>query len=168
MGVTEMKARHTVSFRVAFLLVVGLVVTQIACNAGLSDTQDYGRLVLSFHANRSQAEVGQPVQMQFAVKNTGLGSEVVESKDTPVMDIYVEVVGGGVLLTWSSQNPDKVSHRLEWQPGETKAIELTWIPKQGDVYYGTYRGVYLTGSLSGSSIGGHAAGVRICASDVCR
>jgi hypothetical protein len=131
---------------------------------GLNQTTAYGSLILTFEADRSQVRVGEPVHMRFTIKNVGSKPWVIESQDTPVMDIRVDVVGDGTLLTWSVQNPAQVSHRLEWKPGESKVIEWSWTPKQGDVYSGAEHDIGLIGVL----FGGQAAGVRVCASDVCR
>lgn len=106
--------------------------------------------------------------MRFTIKNTGSESTVVESKDTPVMDISVSVVGDGTLLVWSEQNPDQVSHHLEWKPGESKVIEWSWTPKEDDIYIGAFHNFFLSGSLSENSKVVQAADVMVCASNVCR
>ncbi|MBI5649413.1 MAG: hypothetical protein HZC40_03035 [Chloroflexi bacterium] len=111
--------------------------------------------------------MNEPVQMRFGVVNTGKETFVLESKNSPVMDIVVSEAGGGAFLSWSTQNPDKVSYRIEWKPGESKVIELTWIPKPGDIYIGARRDIDLVGTLAGLS-GGLGVSVRICASDICR
>ncbi|MGB8644239.1 MAG: hypothetical protein WCF84_03325 [Anaerolineae bacterium] len=65
--------------------------------------------------------------MSFTVINRGNQTVVFETTDRPVMGIIVQdALSKEVLLTWSAQNPDKVSHHLEWKPGESKTIELTW------------------------------------------
>jgi len=137
-------------------------------NSGLDSGAEYGPLHLGFSADRARVKVGESVKMRFGVRNNGNETFTIESKDTPVMDIIAEVVGGPELLTWSSQNPDKISHRMEWKPGESKVIELTWTARQEDVYVGTRHDIYLTGLLSSNSKLIKAAGVRICASNVCR
>jgi hypothetical protein len=135
---------------------------------GLSKTSSYGDLTLKYEADRSQVRVGEPVHMRFTIKNVGSKPWILESPNTPVMDIDVDVVGGPELLAWSTQNPDKISHRLEWAPGESQVIELTWIPKQEDVQFGMYNDVFLTGTLSENSKIIQSAGVRVCASNFCR
>jgi hypothetical protein len=55
------------------------------------------------------------------------------------MDIVVQLDSGPDLLTWSSQNPDKVQHRLEWKLGETKTIGWVWTPKPEDIASGYYQ-----------------------------
>ena len=156
-----------------FLISLWLLTALTGCDQtkgnGLSYTAYHALDELTFkvEANRSQAQVGEPVLIRFTVTNTGQKPDSVESGDQPVMDIIVGEVGGGTLLTWSEQNPDKVSHRLEWQPGESKIIELTWTPKEGDVYIGAIHNIYLGGLLhwgAGKTLG---ASVTICASSIC-
>lgn len=154
-------------FRRIFLIGTCLLIALAGCSNGQSDTVRQDHLVLKLESNQSRAHVGEPVQIRFTITNTDREPIEIESKNAPVMDIYVEVVGDGPLLTWSGLFPDQVSHRLRWQPGESKVIELTWIPKPGDIYDGEYHDIYLTGSLTRES-GGTGAGVRICASNFCR
>jgi hypothetical protein len=142
---------------------------QTGCFPALSHTANSDTFRLDFEANRKQAHVGEPVSMRFTVTNTGQRPLVYETPDEAVMDITVQVVGGETLLVWSQQNPDKVSHRLEWQPGESKVIEWTWTPKPGDIYTGDYHDVFLTGLLrSNIQFLNASSGVRICASIWCR
>jgi hypothetical protein len=84
------------------------------------------------------------------------------------MDIVVDVVGGPQLLAWSDQNPDKVAHRLEWKPGESKTIEWVWIPRQEDIASGYYQDVFLGGLLYSESKIIQSANVTVCASNFCR
>ncbi|MBI5032869.1 MAG: hypothetical protein HZB51_20295 [Chloroflexi bacterium] len=149
------------------LAALSLVFTLTACDTGSSDTAGVDHLLLEIHSSHSRVKVGDVVQIRFTIRNTGQQLIVVESKNLPVMDIRVEEAGGHVLLTWSSQNSDKVSDRLEWKPGEVKVIDWTWTPKEGDVYIGNLHDIGLNGLLSGSSVG-QVAGVTICASNVCQ
>jgi len=151
------------------LVMILVIYTQVACfEKGLSDRAPYGDLGLFFESNRSQARVGEPMQMRFSVINHGNQPTVIESPDTPVMDIVVQVVGGPDVFTWSSQNPDKITHRLEWKPGESKTIELVWIPQSEDIAVGYYRDVFLYGYVTSVPLGARSAGVRVCASNFCR
>jgi hypothetical protein len=129
----------------------------------------FGTLVLRLQTNVSKkVQAGQPVHIRFSVTNEGSRDWVLESPDTPVMDIVVDVVGGENLLTWSSQNPDKVAHRLEWKPGESKTIEWVWIPKEEDIAVGYYKNVAIVGRLSSGSKSVQNASVVVCASNFCR
>jgi len=129
---------------------------------GLSQTTSYDTLILKFETDRSKVRVGEPVPIRFTIKNVGNKPYMVESQNTPVMDIRVD--GDGTHLDWSEQNPNQIAHHLEWQPDESKVIEWTWIPRQEDVYIGAYHDIALIGIL----FGGHAASVRVCASYICR
>jgi hypothetical protein len=160
------------------LLKVGLLVLllpcalclalQIGCNPSAQmHTAKYNYLILKLWSDRSRARVGEPVRIRFTITNEG-GDTWIESPTTPVMDISVKVVGGPRLLTWSSQNPDKVQHRIEWRPGETKTIEWAWVPKPEDIAYGYYQDVFLTGLLYQDGEIIQSAGVTVCASNYCR
>lgn len=154
-----------------FVLMVGTVLILISCTTskseGAIDKSNYDTLYLQFEADRTLAQAGKPIQMRFTVKNTGEHPWILESPDTPVMDIVVEGEDRRVLLAWSSQNPDQVSHRLEWKPGEAKIIELTWVPKQEDLRFGVYYDIFLSGRLSENAKFLRGASVRICASNFC-
>ncbi|MBI5033544.1 MAG: hypothetical protein HZB51_23730 [Chloroflexi bacterium] len=166
--------RRPIRFKSICLLGACLLIALTGCDQtkgnGLSHTAYHAldELTLKVESNRSQAHVGEPVLIRFTVTNTGQKPDTVESADQPVMDIIVRVVGGETLLTWSEQNPDKVSHHLEWQPGESKVIELTWTPKEGDVYIGATHNIFLTGLLYWGPGRSQSAGVTICASSICR
>jgi hypothetical protein len=154
---------------VPILLVLSLALTQTACDAGLRHVSGIDGLVLEFRTDRSQARANEPIKMQFTVSNRGQRHIIIESTNTPVMDINVEEFGRTpVIPSWSAQNPDQVVHHLEWKPGETKTIELVWTPKQEDIYIGAVRIIYLTGVLVGGPGTVQSAGVMLCASNVCR
>jgi hypothetical protein len=114
----------------------------VACSppffdVGQSHNSGYGYLALKFETNRSWVEVGASIQMRFTVKNTGNQLVAIESRDKPVLDIIVQDVNSReLLLSWSAQNPESVAHRIEWKPGESRVLELSWTATQ-DEYYGT-------------------------------
>ena len=151
------------------LIGLGFALTQTGCDAGLRHTASYNYLLLELNSSRSQVKVGERVQVRFTIRNTGQQSTMVESTDTPVMDIVVSSVGSGnVFLAWSVQNPDKVAHYLEWRPGESKTIEIVWTPRQEDIAIGVFHNVPLAGILNGDSKIVQSASVDVCASNVCR
>jgi len=128
----------------------------------------YNYLILKLESDRSVARVGEPVRIRFSITNEG-GDTSLESPTTPVMDIVVSPMGSSeVLLTWSAQNPDKDFHHLEWKPGESKTIELVWIPRPEDIASGYYHDVHFSGILNKDSKFIQAAGVTVCASNFCR
>lgn len=160
----------TLGFNIkAALLILPFLVMQVACDTGKNDAAVYNDLVLKFYADHSVVRLGEPVHMRFTIKNSGVESAVLESKDTPVMDIAVTPYGSDeIFLTWSAQNSDRVAHRLEWQPGESKTIELTWTSKQGEIWYGAPRDVGLSGFLYRDSKTVQDALIIVCASNVCQ
>lgn len=160
-----MTTRSTILF---LILLLTTVTFASACAPTQRDVAVFSGLVLQFEADRSRVGVGDRVNMRFKVENTRDYTIVLESPTTPVMDMLIHVVGGPDLLTWSSQNPDKVQHRLEWKPGETKTIEWVWIPRPEDIASGYYRDVFLGGLLYQGGKIIQSANVQVCASNFCR
>ncbi len=159
--------QHVGMFALFFFLIWQAGCTLLG-DSGLASGADSGVLHLGVSSNYSRVKPGNNVRIRFGVRNKGNETIVLESPDTPVMDIRVKVVGGPELLTWSSQNPDKVSHRIEWKPGESKVIELTWLVRQEDVTYGHPYDIDLAGFLNSNSKSIQAAGISVCASNVCQ
>jgi hypothetical protein len=158
---------HYAKTRVLLFMILALF-GQVACKTGPSHSAVYNDLVLRLESNNNRAEVGKPIQVRFSITNGGSQSFMIESQDTPVMDIVVQIVGGPDLFAWSTQNPDKIAHRLEWKPGESKTIELVWIPRPEDIASGYYKDVFLSGRLYSNEKNVQSAYVRVCASNICR
>lgn len=152
------------------LVALALLLIQSACSAALSHTEVYHTyLLLKIESNRSRAQVGESIHIRFTTRNTGNEIIIIESKELPVMDVVVGPYGSDeVFLAWSELNPDKISHQLAWKPGESKIIELTWTPKQGEVWFGAPRYVRLSGLLSSDSKIVKSVGLMICASNTCQ
>lgn len=150
---------------VAILLLTGCLVPQ---PKGIIDKSNYDTLLLDLESDSTRAQLGIPIQMRFTVKNSGERPWILESQETPVMDIVILGIGDQVLASWSSRNPEKISHRLEWKPGESKTIELIWIPTQADYDAGEYyspRGVpriYVSGQLYENSRLVKGVGFELC------
>ncbi len=73
------------------------------------------------------------------------------------MDLRV-MLDTQVLQQWSIlQAPDQLPHRLELKPGESKTIELIWIPDEMAVLYG----VYVTGWLTDDTGHGNSTVIHI-------
>jgi len=162
-----MNLRQTTEIIVT-LLAFGFLAMQTACDTGQRHVSGIDSLVLEVWSSRSRAQVGQLIQIKFTITNRGRNHIVLESPDTPVMDIVVSPYGSDeIFLKWSDQNPDQVAHRLEWKPGESKTIELVWTPKPGETWYGATRYVGISGKLYRNSKSVQSAGVMICASNAC-
>jgi hypothetical protein len=133
---------NTIHFYVSkgiVILVLALLLMQSACIAAMSHTEIYHTyLLLKIESDHSRVQVGEAIHIRFTTRNTGNEPIVVEYQDTPVMDIVILGIGDQVLASWSSRNPEQLSHRLEWKPGESKTIELIWIPTQADYDAGEY------------------------------
>jgi hypothetical protein len=168
--IVEVLVNRKTMLATTFLLVVSILTLQAGCGfylTGLSNKTNYDTLLLSLQTDRDRIQVGETVHMRFTVTNQG-DTWVLESKDTPVMDITVGIMGDGDITSWSAQNPDQGFHRLEWKRGESKVIEWTWTPKEGDVYIGAFHDIHLSGQLNKDSKIIQAAGVTLCSSNVCR
>jgi hypothetical protein len=160
--------KHQVVVVILTLIVLSVVLLQTACDTGLKQVSGIDSLVLEFRSNQSRARVDEQIQMGFTITNRGQNRIIIESQGTPVMDISVDVVGGEQILSWSNQNSDKVTHQIEWKPGESKVIEWIWVPKQEDIYTGAFHDVFLTGLLYKDGKIVQSAGVTVCASNYCR
>lgn len=154
------------------ILVVATTFILSSCIApqtnGATHKSGYDALYLQLEVDHTLAQAGKPIQMRFTVQNTSEHAWIIESPDTPVIDIVVQGEDRQVLLTWSSQNSDKMSHRIEWKSGETEIIELTWIPKQEELRVGPYYDIYVSGRLNQNSKLVQSTTIRVCASDICR
>jgi hypothetical protein len=134
---------------------------------GLSQTTNYDTLVLKFEADHFLVRVGEPMHIRFTIKNVGSKPWVIESEDTPIMDITVQIPGSPAFFNWASQYPDKISHRLEWKPGESKTLELTWTPSQEDFAHNDLPAFYLGGNLYVNSKIMQGASVIVCTTQTC-
>lgn len=147
---------------IVILVLVSIVLMSSACTANTAQTRTTGVdcIELTFKSSHSQIKLGDAVQMQFTVTNNCQKLIVIESTDSPVLDIVVTALPmGNIIRQWSVENPDKVSHHMEWKPGESHEIEMTWTVSPTDK--GGLR-IALSGDVnSGSTIFGSAA-VGVC------
>lgn len=85
-------------------------------------------------ADRCYAEPGDPVRIRFTVVNHGDETEVLESEEKPILDIKVRYYrGSDEILWWWSEGREITPEmrRLELASGESKTIQMTWIPSKG-------------------------------------
>lgn len=124
-----MKSRHLFTLILIFLIATNVLLLT-ACRSKDSElTQSSGvdYLVLTTRTNHSRVKLGNSVQIQFTVINTGDQPVIIESKEWPVLDILVTTLpSGNNIRTWSIENPAQVSHRIEWQPGEAQTLTMIW------------------------------------------
>ncbi len=144
--------KNPIRLRPVIVVTLVLVLMLTAClpflDTGIYSSTGEGRLGLRFHTDRSSVAVGETVRMSFTIVNESNQPIVMETTDLPVMDIrVVDGVNNDLLLSWAKQHPDQVSHHLEWKPGESKTIELTWTaaPDQAS------RNAFLSGVLGQGS-----------------
>ncbi|CAG0972781.1 hypothetical protein ANRL3_01608 [Anaerolineae bacterium] len=150
---------------ILILMVLGVILAPSACDSGLRQTAGIDHLLLTVSSDRSRVKVGDSVQIRFTITNTGQQPIVVESNDRPVLDILVAPAGGDVIRSWSAENPDKVSHRIEWKPGESKVLELGWHVREGDRPSPL---IFLIGALHADPGPGQSAHVSLCLEGFCR
>lgn len=150
---------------ILILIVLGVILTLSACDSGLRQTAGIDHLLLTVSSDRSRVKVGDSVQIRITTANTGQQPIVVESNDRPVLDILVAPAGGDVIRSWSAENPDKVSHRVEWKPGESKTLEMVWHVKEGDRLSPL---IFLIGALHADPGPGQSASVSLCLEGFCR
>ena len=102
-------------------------------------TNRYGNLGLRLWISRDRPRVGQSVDIRFAVINRGPGDLVIELPEASVMDIEIGT-GAGVptWIYWSDgREITPEMRRLELAPGESKTIEMTWVPSTDELYTST-------------------------------
>lgn len=116
-------------------------------------------LHLKVGVDRNQIKADEPLTATFTIENISSSTQVIESTDTPVIDIVVSG-GGKIYSTWSAEHPDRVVHRLEVKPGELKTIQLTWVLRPGEATSGTVIGV--SGLLFSKSRNIKDVGVLLC------
>ena len=96
------------------------------------DRWGIGNLGIAISADRRYVDAGEPVRIRFTVINRGDETEVIESEEGPIMDILVRHRSGSTDLTrdWWSEDRQITPEmrRLELGPGESKTIEMTWVP----------------------------------------
>ncbi len=125
-------------YQVALLLVVAGLVTNCSLLWGeaKSNTTTDGNLGLTLWVSRSLPSVGQPVKIRYTVDNFSDQIEVLqlEEKQQPVMDIYISFGAARDSMTtlyWSDgREITPEMRRLELAPGESKTIEMAWLPDE--------------------------------------
>jgi len=101
----------------------------------VSETWGSGNLKLTLFVSKSLPNVGEPVKIRYTVKNPTDQIEVIqlEEKQEPIMDIRIHFGAGShwTTLYWSDgQEITPEMRRLELAPGESKTIEMTWVPDE--------------------------------------
>jgi len=117
-----------------------VIIAALATGCGLfwggprTETWRDGNLRLKLWVSTSLPRVGQPVEIKFTVENTHDQIKIIqlEEKQQPVMDI---LIGFGAVdrtnLYWSDgRELTPEMRRLELAPGESKTIEMTWVPDE--------------------------------------
>ena len=94
-----------------------------------------GNLGLTLWVSRGRTNVSQPVKIRYTVDNFADQIEVIqlEEKQEPVMDILIGFGSGGdrTRIYWSDGREISPEMRgLELAPGESKTIEMTWVPDE--------------------------------------
>jgi len=138
-------------YQVALLIVVAGLVTNCSLLWGeaVSNTATDGIFGLTLWVSQKQVSVGQPVAIRYTVDNFGDRTEVIqlEEKQEPVMDILVFFgpLGSTTTIYWSDgREITPEMRRLELAPGESKTIEMTWIPDK----WATNESVRISGILN--------------------
>ncbi len=97
--------------------------------------QGYGGfndISLRISADRRYTDAGEPVRIRFTAINVGDIGVSFESEEGPIMDILVRYNPGGrdVIRDWWSEGHQITPkmNSFELAPGESRTIEMTWIP----------------------------------------
>jgi len=106
--------------------------------------------------------VSQPVKIRYTVDNFADQIEVIqlEEKQEPIMDIRIHFgpLGGITTIYWSDgREITPEMRRLELAPGESKTIEMTWVPDKR----ATNNIVWISGMLNREQRSQHVS-IDIC------
>jgi hypothetical protein len=123
-GITTQRInmRQTILFLSVFLLL-----TNCGPSGYANITSD---ISIALHADRDHVNVGQPIHFTLTASRASPGSQYHQPIEAPegksVLDI---VVGSEELARWSREQPTQnIPRRLDLKPGESKTIEMIWIP----------------------------------------
>lgn len=93
-----------------------------------------GGLTLNLWTSRYGLSVGESVDIRLTVENIREKTRVIELADRPVIDISIgfSTMGGDhVRIRWSDgREMTSELTRLVLQPGESKTLEMTWVPDE--------------------------------------
>lgn len=162
-------------FHLIPLILVGLSMMLISCttapiptqtNAYTEGAKGFDPLILRIRVNHPKQTClkgGELLDIQFTVTNEGQTRrlEVLESKDQPVMDVTIrEYTSMKPVYSWAVQNPSQVQHRVEWQPGESKTINVKWQLPQKEY---AHQNLHIIGSVQVDDVSyGASAVVSLC------
>lgn len=135
-------------YQLALLVLIAALVTNCGMLGGGAKTEVWrsGNLRMTLWVSRSLPSVGQPVKIRYTVKNTRDQTEVIqlEEKQEPVMDICIGFGAADIpIVCWSDgREITPEMRRLELTPGESKIIEMTWVPdEKAEGYPGSVDGI---------------------------
>ncbi len=116
--------------------------------SGKSEVVDVGNLEGRIWVDHTKLHADEPVHIIFTLTNTGRLAtelpEVLSSKSESIMDIRV-YLNEDELASWSArQPPGQIPHHLELAPGQSKTIEISWVPDERAVL----SGVWILGSVT--------------------
>jgi len=163
--VREAKMHRLVLLLLVALLAIAMVLVGCSWFAGpASGTGGYNKIGLEIWVSRDRVSAGDRVDIRFTVDNFGNRTEIIESENGPVMDIFINTEGPAGIpretdVQWSDGRditPDM--RRLELGPGESRTIEMTWIAEQGTGYV-----AHVVGGLYDDEHGQFGARVDVCA-----
>jgi len=120
--------------QLALVVIIAAMVTNCSVLWGgpVREIGGSGNLDLILWVSRSLPSVGQPVQIKYTVKNPTDRTEIIqlEEKQGPVMNICIGFGAADMTIEcWSDgREITPEMRRLELAPGESKTIEMTWVP----------------------------------------
>ncbi len=116
-----------------FILLIAapsLVSCDLLFSSPVREVRGDGNFRLELWVSQERASVGDSIDIVFTVKNIGDETEIIEIDDEPVMDIIVrQGFNYEREVCWSDgREITPEMRRLELAPGESKTIEMTWVP----------------------------------------
>lgn len=130
-----------------------------SCSTGEKSQVQYNSIEMTLHVDRSRVRANEPVTVTYSLENVGSQVQIINSPDTPAVDIIASG-NGKIYAALSAAHPELIVHRLELQPGEIKTIQFIWELKPEDALSGTSAAV--SGLIYDNSQQVQTVGVSLC------
>lgn len=122
------------------VVILLLPILLLGCSSGVTQHAGIGGVVgvvgaptevsMDLSVSKGCAEVGEPVAIRYTLTNNGPGKLVVQLKDSPAMDIVIQIntrENEKIFVRWSDGKPltDELK-QLVLEPGQSKTISMDW------------------------------------------
>lgn len=131
LGGAAMNKRISIRLQCSSLILFALLLSSCLHNA-VSSSGVGGNIGVNMWVSSNCVQPGDTVHLRATATNLGKRTWIVDLKDQPVFDIVLEydTVVGRRKIRWSDGKLLSDLTRLELEPGESKTIQMDWIPDQ--------------------------------------